>query len=80
MRSRTGSTGLEARGLIVREKDPADGRIVLARLTEAGMAKVEAAVSDHAANESELVSGLAPRERASLERMLRTLRESLPER
>ena len=71
---------LEQRGLVERRSDPNDKRVVLVRLTAAGKKLVDATIVDHAANETELVSGLAPRERAELEALLRRLHVSLSER
>ena len=71
---------LEQRGLVERRSDPNDKRVVLVRLTTAGKRLVDATIVDHAANETELVSGLAPRERAELEALLRRLHVSLSER
>jgi DNA-binding MarR family transcriptional regulator len=71
---------LEQRGLVERRSDPNDKRVVLVRLTAAGKTLVDATIVDHAANETELVSGLAPRERAQLEALLRRLHVSLSER
>lgn len=64
---------LEARGLITRSQDPSDRRIVLVGLTDAGIAKVDSALSDHAANELALIDELDPDERATLIGLLRKL-------
>lgn len=71
---------LEGRGLIERVKDPADARRVLARLTDDGLATIDAALVDHAANEEDLLSSLSDRERTTLIRLLRTLHLDLAER
>jgi DNA-binding MarR family transcriptional regulator len=71
---------LEQRGLVERRSDPNDKRVVLVRLTPAGKKLVDTTIVDHAANETELVSGLSPRERAQLEALLRRLHVSLSER
>ena len=70
---------LEERGLVSRERDPADGRRVLVALTTAGRRVVDAAVADHTANEAELVGGLSDREREQLVRLLRRLALALPD-
>ncbi len=70
---------LEGRGLVERVKDPDDARRVLARLTAAGLATIDAALVDHAANEEELLSSLSERERATLVRLLRKLHHGLAE-
>ncbi len=64
---------LEKRGLIQRESDPSDGRVVFARLTAAGLAKIDAALPDHAANETRLVTGLGLENRGVLADLLRQL-------
>ncbi len=64
---------LEGRGLVERVKNPADGRQVLVTLTPAGMAAADAALVDHAANESAIIEGLAPAERDDLVALLRKL-------
>jgi DNA-binding MarR family transcriptional regulator len=71
---------LEQRRLVERRSDPNDKRVVLVRLTPAGKKLVDTTIVDHAANETELVSGLSPRERAQLEALLRRLHVSLSER
>lgn len=70
---------LESRGLIRRERDPHDGRVVLVTLTEAGLAKIDAAVPDHAENELRMISALEPEERATLIALLSKLQHSLEE-
>ena len=68
---------LEARGLVARHPDPADGRGVLVRLTDAGRERIDAALPDMAGAERELVRSLPARERASLARGLSRLVRSL---
>lgn len=68
---------LERRGLITRTKSPDDGRSVVVSLTESGSKVVDAALTDHAANESALVAGLAPDQQAQLIDLLRTFTRSL---
>ncbi len=64
---------LEGRGLVERVKDPDDGRQILVTLTPAGLATADAALIDHAANESAIVDGLEPSEREQLVALLRKL-------
>lgn len=65
---------LEGRGLIRRTPDPSDRRGVIIELTESGRMLIEAAVSDHAAEEERLLSELtSPGERQQLDTALRTL-------
>ncbi|MEO3937442.1 MarR family transcriptional regulator [Dermatophilaceae bacterium Soc4.6] len=64
---------LEAGGLVRRvRRGGDDGRVVRVRLTAKGRRVVDAAFDDHVANEDALVAGLGPRDRAALERILRT--------
>lgn len=71
---------LEARGFVERMASPADGRQVLVTLTDAGRAKVDAALVDHAANELRMLSGLSEGQRVQLVDLLRDLHTSLPDR
>jgi DNA-binding MarR family transcriptional regulator len=68
---------LEAREFVTRTSDPDDGRRVLVTLTKAGLRTIDAAVTEHTANEAELVARLAPAERADLEIALRRLHDAL---
>jgi DNA-binding MarR family transcriptional regulator len=68
---------LEAAGLVARRPDPSDRRGVIVGLTAAGRELVDAAVEAHVANEVRLLAGLAERDRATLDRILRDLLDSL---
>lgn len=68
---------LEGRGLIRRERDPHDGRVVRVTLTDAGLERIDAALPDHAANELRMVSALAPEERETLIALLSKLTRAL---
>jgi DNA-binding MarR family transcriptional regulator len=68
---------LAGRGLIERLDDPNDRRGTLVALTAKGKALVDAAVSDHVANEARLLACLTKPERAELDRLLRKLLASL---
>ena len=57
---------LEAGGLVVGRTDPDDGRRVLVRLTDEGLARIDAAMPDVAKVELLLVQSLNARQRASL--------------
>ena len=70
-------TRLENRGLVERIASPTDGRQVLVTLTDGGREKVDAALVDHAANESDIISVLSPRQQDQLVKLLRTLHTSL---
>ncbi|WP_059012089.1 MarR family winged helix-turn-helix transcriptional regulator [Streptomyces specialis] len=77
MLSRAGMTSrldrLEAAGLVRRRLDPADRRSFLVSLTEPGMATIDAAMSDHAANEARLLSGLSEQRQRQLNDAMYTL-------
>ncbi|MEU3711960.1 MarR family winged helix-turn-helix transcriptional regulator [Streptomyces catenulae] len=81
MLSRAGMTNrldrLEAAGLVARHLDPGDRRSFRVALTDRGHEVVDAAVTDHVANESRLLSGLTPDERATLDHALRVLLREL---
>jgi DNA-binding MarR family transcriptional regulator len=64
---------LEARGLVRRMPDPADGRAVRVRLTARGRTSVDAAFADLLERERELLGGLSERARAGLAGALRTV-------
>ncbi len=77
MLSRAGMTNrldrLETDGLVHRRMDPEDRRSFLVSLTEAGLEVVDAALTEHIANEIELISVLSPAQRDALDDALRTL-------
>ncbi|AXE83288.1 MarR family transcriptional regulator [Streptomyces atratus] len=81
MLSRAGMTNrldrLEADGLVERRLDPTDRRSFHVALTDRGHKVVDAAVTDHAANESRLLSALTPDERETLDHALRTLLQAI---
>ena len=64
---------LEAAGLVERRPDPDDRRSSLVVLTGAGRERADAAVTDHVANEADLLRGLTKAERRSFEQLLRKL-------
>lgn len=64
---------LYERRLVTRETDPANRRSVLITLTQEGHALVDAALIDHVANETHLLSVLSPQEQAQLAGLLRKL-------
>lgn len=68
---------LEKAGLVAREPDPDDRRGTLVRLTEEGLRVVDAAVTEHVANEHRLLAGVTPAERDELARLLRRVLLSL---
>lgn len=71
---------LEDRGFVKRLKSPTDGRQVLVTLTDAGRAKADAALVDHAANEAAIISALTPRQQQQLTKLLRVLHTSVVDR
>jgi DNA-binding MarR family transcriptional regulator len=77
MMSRSGMTkrldGLEQAGLVERTLDPADRRSVVVALTDDGRELIDTVLTEHAANLQRLAAGLSTRDRAGLERGLRTL-------
>jgi DNA-binding MarR family transcriptional regulator len=68
---------LERAGWVERRMAPDDRRSLLVRLTEAGFAKVDEAVTDHVAREEEMLSALSSRERDQLDTLLRKLLGSI---
>lgn len=70
---------LENRGFVERAKSPADGRQVLVTLTDAGLATVDAALVEHAANELRLVRALNKTQRKQLVELLRILQQDINE-
>lgn len=68
---------LEEAGLVLRERDENDRRIVYLRLTDTGLALIDDLVEEHFANELEMLAGLAPAERRRLEALLARLERSL---
>lgn len=64
---------LEALGLVDRRRDPDDRRSSSVVLTTKGLAVVDAAVTDHVANEARLISPLTATERRTLDTLLRKL-------
>lgn len=68
---------LEQRGFVARVEDPSDGRRVLVALTPEGMAKIDAALRSHAANELAIISPLDPEQRDQLIDLLRVLHHAV---
>ena len=68
---------LESAGLVVRERDDADRRVVYVRLTDAGLDKIHAVAKEHFANESDMLVGLSTVERAELGGLLSRLETSI---
>jgi DNA-binding MarR family transcriptional regulator len=68
---------LEKAGLIVRERDPDDRRIVYSRLTDEGFALIDSILAEHLENERQMLAGLSERQRKELASLLRALDSSL---
>lgn len=68
---------LENAGLVTRERDPDDRRVVYACLTEKGLEVTRAVADDHFANELRMLAGLTGAERQQLARLLGKLERSL---
>lgn len=64
---------LEARGLVVREANPDDGRGTLVALTNAGKELIERALPEHVATEHAILEPLTAEERAVLAQLLSKL-------
>jgi DNA-binding MarR family transcriptional regulator len=61
---------LEQAGLITRERNPEDGRGFVIALSDKGFDLINAAVTDHVANQHQMVDGLSDEERAQLDGLL----------
>ncbi|MFI7385629.1 MarR family winged helix-turn-helix transcriptional regulator [Streptomyces sp. NPDC049813] len=68
---------LEKDGLIVRERDADDRRVVYSRLTGEGLAKVDEVFAEHLDNERRMLAGVSPAERRQLARLLAKLERSI---
>ncbi|MFC8800719.1 MarR family winged helix-turn-helix transcriptional regulator [Promicromonospora sp. NPDC057138] len=64
---------LESRGFVQRHRSPDDRRGVLVQLTEEGLARVDAAMSDLLDIEAKVLTALSPAERPQLAALLRTV-------
>ncbi|MER7989842.1 MarR family transcriptional regulator [Streptomyces noursei] len=68
---------LEKDGLIVRERDAEDRRVVYSRLTDAGLATVDEVFAEHLENERRMLAGMSPAECRQLARLLHELEHSI---
>ena len=68
---------LQKRGFVERVKDPTDGRQVLVTLTADGLAKIDAALVDHSANELAILQALDDVQRDQLVELLRVLHHAV---
>ncbi|MHB9754801.1 TetR/AcrR family transcriptional regulator [Streptomyces sp. BYX5S] len=71
---------LERAGLVERERDDRDRRVVHLRLSEAGRELVDRVTEERRAGEREVLDGLRPQERRELRALLGTLGASLTDR
>lgn len=71
---------LEEQGLVVRERSPADRRIVQAKLTPRGKELIGRVFPEHAIYIEELASHLDPAEREELRRLLKKLGRAVRDR
>ncbi|MGR3198705.1 MAG: MarR family winged helix-turn-helix transcriptional regulator [Paracoccus sp. (in: a-proteobacteria)] len=69
---------LEARSLIRRLPNPQDRRGTLIELTDQGVALIDTAIGPHAENETRLLAGVPPDDRATLNDLLARLLAALP--
>jgi DNA-binding MarR family transcriptional regulator len=70
---------LEQAGLITRERDTEDRRVVYSRLTDKGLRVIEEAIGAHLHNEHRMLASMSERERTQLARLLGKLEVSLSE-
>lgn len=77
-------TGLVERmkkaGLVTREEDPNDRRVMIVQITRAGDALLEKVLPDHYNRVSQLMSCLDEQERDTLEELLKKVSASIPAR
>jgi DNA-binding MarR family transcriptional regulator len=62
---------LEQQGLVTRDRNPDDGRGFVVALTEAGLALIHQAVTEHVANQHGLMAGLSGEDADQLDALLR---------
>jgi DNA-binding MarR family transcriptional regulator len=68
---------LEAAGLVSREREPGDRRVVHIQLTDEGLTLTDKVTGAHFANELRMLAGLSTTERSQLARLLSRLERSL---
>lgn len=68
---------LEQAGLIERERDKTDRRVVYSRLSPEGLELIDVAIADHLKIEHQMLSGLTADEQAQLSRLLKKLERSI---
>lgn len=70
---------LEEAGLIERQRDTKDRRVVYSQLTPEGLRVIDETIARHLENEHRLLAGLNDRERAQLAKLLAKLESSILE-
>lgn len=68
---------LEKAGLITRKRNPEDGRGFVIALTDQGFELIDAAVTEHVANQHQMLEALSAEEREQLDGLLRKWMTSL---
>lgn len=68
---------LEEAGLIERQRDTHDRRVVYSQLTDKGLAAIEQAITAHLEHEHRMLAGLTPKECQDLSRLLAKLEASI---
>lgn len=68
---------LEKAGLVTRERDSLDKRVVYVQLTDAGLELIEKVAAAHFANEEKMLVGLTSTERRQLGQLLSRLERSI---
>ncbi|WP_019546949.1 MarR family winged helix-turn-helix transcriptional regulator [Streptomyces sulphureus] len=68
---------LEKDGLIVRERDPEDRRVVHSRLSEQGIEQIDTLFNEHLENERRMLAGMTPAECRQLAKLLGKLERSV---
>ena len=68
---------LEKAGLVVRERDDVDKRVVYVKLTDVGLDLIEKVAAAHFLNEQDLLVGMTATERRQLSQLLSRLERSL---
>lgn len=68
---------LEESGLVKRERDTEDGRVVYVRLTDAGLALIDTVVEEHFRNEKQMLLTLSATDQRQLAALLRKVDQSL---
>jgi DNA-binding MarR family transcriptional regulator len=68
---------LEQAGLVVRERDDDDRRVVYACLTDEGLQLINETAAEHFANEKDMLHGMSAQEQAQLAALLQKLERSI---